>query len=244
MRVRTEAKREAILEAASKAFIELGFERCSMAEISARAGGSKATLYGYFSSKDHLFVEVARSAGEKHIQPAFNELAKSPAGGEEPALQRFGLEFLSYISQPDAVAIQRMVIAEAGHTQIGGLFFEAGPKIGHDKIAEFLKQAMARGRFRRADPDATTEHLMALLAAEIMPYCMLGLPVNTSKPNLKKVVARAVSAFVAAYAALDLMRLDCLSFVAYVITVVLAVRVPYLPTTLDAAFNSFDRSSA
>jgi len=199
MRVRTEAKREAILEAAAEAFIELGFERCSMAEISARVGGSKATLYSYFSSKEQLFVDVARNAGEKHIQPAFDELAETPAGQEEAALQRFGQELLSYISQPDAVAIQRMVIAEAGHTEIGKLFFEAGPKIGHEKIAEFLKRAMARGRFRRADAEAATEHLMALLTAEIMPRCMLGLAVNTSKGNIRKVVARAVSTFVTAY---------------------------------------------
>lgn len=200
MRVRTEAKREAILEEASKAFIELGFERTSMAEISARVGGSKATLYGYFPSKEQLFVEVARSAGEKHIRPAFDALMKSTDGNEAAALQRFGESFLGYISLPYAVSIQRMVIAEAGHTTIGQLFFESGPKIGHDGIAEFLKGAMARGRLRPADVTAATEHLIALLHAEIMPRRMLGLPVNTSRAQIRKVVERAVVAFMTAYA--------------------------------------------
>ena len=50
MRVKTEEKRQAILEEAAKAFQELGFERTSMSEICARVGGSKATLYNYFAS--------------------------------------------------------------------------------------------------------------------------------------------------------------------------------------------------
>lgn len=82
-----------------------------------------------------------------------------------------------------------MVVAEAGHTAIGQLFFEAGPKVGHDAVAAFMKGAMARGRLRRADPVVAAEHLLALLNAEIMPRRMFGLPVNTSKANIRKVVA-------------------------------------------------------
>lgn len=200
MRVRTLAKRDAILEEASKAFIELGFERTSMAEISARVGGSKATLYGYFPSKEQLFVEVARSVGGRQLQPAFDDLSASAEGDEEGALRRFGEGLLGYISQPEAVAIQRMVIAESGHSAIGRLFFEAGPKIGHEAIAGFLKRAMAGGRLRRADPMVATEQLLALLNAELVPRSLLGLPVNTSKVNVRKIVGRAVGTFMAAYA--------------------------------------------
>ncbi len=201
MRVRTEAKREAILAEASKAFIELGYERTSMAEISARVGGSKATLYGYFASKEQLFVDVARSAGERHVWPVFDELSQSAAGDEPAALQRFGEGLLGYICKPEAVSIQRMVVAESGHTTIGRHFFESGPKLGHDTVAEFLKGAMARGRLRPADPVVATAHLIALLNAEIMPRRMLGLPVKTSKPHIRKVVERAVGAFLGAYSA-------------------------------------------
>jgi AcrR family transcriptional regulator len=201
MRVRTEAKREAILEEASKAFVELGFERASMAEISARVGGSKATLYSYFESKEQLFVAVAQSVGEKYVWPAFEALTRCADGDEAAALQRFGEDFVGFTAQPYAVAIQRMVISESGHTSIGQLFFSTGPKRGNDAIAAFLEQAMARGRLRRADAGVATDHLIALLNAEIMPRRLLGLAVNTSKANIRKVVARAVSAFMAAYSA-------------------------------------------
>ena len=55
MRVKTEGRRQVIIDAALEVFKEVGYERASMAEISARAGGSKATLYNYFKSKEELF---------------------------------------------------------------------------------------------------------------------------------------------------------------------------------------------
>jgi AcrR family transcriptional regulator len=59
-RVRTEEKRAEIVRIASEAFDELGYDRCSMAAISDRLGGSKATLYGYFSSKEELLRAVIK----------------------------------------------------------------------------------------------------------------------------------------------------------------------------------------
>jgi AcrR family transcriptional regulator len=51
MRVKSDTRREAILEIAKDLFREVGYERASMAMISARVGGSKATLYSYFKSR-------------------------------------------------------------------------------------------------------------------------------------------------------------------------------------------------
>ena len=65
MRVRTEAKRDAIVGVAAAVFGEMGFERASMDEIAARTGASKATVYGYFGSKQELFLAVIRDAAER-----------------------------------------------------------------------------------------------------------------------------------------------------------------------------------
>jgi AcrR family transcriptional regulator len=58
MRVRSEEKRQEIIRIAAGLFEELGYERTSMSAIAARVGGSKATLYGYFSSKEELLRTV------------------------------------------------------------------------------------------------------------------------------------------------------------------------------------------
>ena len=77
MRVKTPARREAILAVAADVFKEMGFEGASMAEISARIGGSKATLYGYFKSKEELFVAVTHGEAKKQMEPALAALDQS-----------------------------------------------------------------------------------------------------------------------------------------------------------------------
>jgi len=57
-----EAKRKAILETAFRLFREQGFEKTSMSEITAQVGGSKATLYRHFPSKEELFAECLSEA--------------------------------------------------------------------------------------------------------------------------------------------------------------------------------------
>ena len=64
MRVRTDQRRQAIIDVALDVFREHGFERASMTMIAGRLGGSKGTLYGYFQSKEELF-ERARDAATR-----------------------------------------------------------------------------------------------------------------------------------------------------------------------------------
>jgi AcrR family transcriptional regulator len=198
MRVRTEAKREEILEIAAKAFIELGYERASMAEISSRVGGSKTTLYGYFESKEQLFIEVTKALGEKHLADAFAELRES-AADVGVALQRLGEKMIAFLVQPDALATQRMVIAEAGHSDIGQRFFEAGPRRGLESVAAYLQAAMDGGRLRVADARIAAQHLIALFEAETMPMRVLDVRVNTSRAHIRQAIERAVAVFLAAY---------------------------------------------
>ena len=67
MKVRTAARREAILEEALRLFEENGYERATMSELTRRLGGSKATLYGYFPSKQDLFLATIESRASEHL---------------------------------------------------------------------------------------------------------------------------------------------------------------------------------
>ncbi|HEY2834957.1 MAG TPA: helix-turn-helix domain-containing protein, partial [Rhizomicrobium sp.] len=51
-------RREAILKVAHTAFLSDGYAATSMSAIAAKVGGSKATLYYYFPSKEELFLAV------------------------------------------------------------------------------------------------------------------------------------------------------------------------------------------
>jgi AcrR family transcriptional regulator len=55
-----DVQREAILNAAVRAFSEIGYPSASMAQLARSCGVSKATLYHYFESKEALLFEALR----------------------------------------------------------------------------------------------------------------------------------------------------------------------------------------
>lgn len=80
MKKKTETKSQAIVDIAAEVFREMGFQRASMSEICRRVGGSKATIYNYFPSKELLFFEVMRQANESEfmaIHQALDHAAKT-----------------------------------------------------------------------------------------------------------------------------------------------------------------------
>lgn len=200
MRVKTEAKREAIVQVASEVFRELGFEGASMVEIAARVGGSRATLYGYFSSKEELFVAVIHASAKSHFDPIFTALAEEGDDDIERVLQRFGEKVLAVVCSQEVIQAQRAVIAEAGRSDIGRLFFEGGPKKGIAALAGFLERQMRNGRLRKADPHVAAGHLMALLDSETVRPSLLGMQGPLTRRELREATRRAVQVFLGGYA--------------------------------------------
>jgi AcrR family transcriptional regulator len=200
MKVRTDAKRDEILEVADAAFLELGYGRASMAEIAARVGGSKATLYGYFPSKEALFLAIIERRAERYVLPALARLEESAEEDVRTALRRFGEQFLEFIATEEAVATYRVIISEAAHSDIGRAFFEAGPRRCNEAVARYLAGAMNRGQLRKSDASVAALHFLALLAHGEMwqHYFMRELPTIT-RAQIKRIVERAVDAFLGGY---------------------------------------------
>lgn len=199
MRVKTEERRRHILKVASDVFLEVGFERASMAEISTRVGGSKATLYSYFPSKEALFLAVTLMLGKRHVEQAFSTLHIN-GGDLTQTLQCYGESILALFCNADVVSALRVVIAQSGNSDIGRNFYKAGPQIGQQALAEFMSQEVEAGRLRSVDPKLLGSHLRALLEADMLIPFLLGVRQTIPKSEIKRSVTSAVSAFMAAYA--------------------------------------------
>ncbi|MBN8443688.1 MAG: TetR/AcrR family transcriptional regulator [Thauera sp.] len=198
MKTKTETKRQAILDEAARAFRELGYEGASMSEIRARVGGSKATLYNYFASKDELFFEVMTASCEAEFQAAHASM--DPTTGDiEQSLRHFGERFLSFLYSPEVQANRHLSIAESGRTKLGQLLYERGVLRSQRLVAESIREAMAQGKLRTADPMLATQHLYALLEAELIDRFLLQLLGEVSKAEIEAITARALAVFMAAY---------------------------------------------
>ncbi|MBS1169800.1 MAG: rutR [Burkholderiaceae bacterium] len=220
MRKKTEAKKQSILKVATEVFREMGFQNASMNEIAARLGGSKATLYNYFPSKNEIFLEVVRNIAsqqeEKVISflempfPALTEDSQNkvdelflelqhPVEDIAVTLRRFGEKFLQFICSSEMVEIRRLLIAEAGRSDIGRFYYESGPKKGMERMAEFLRRAMAEGRLREADANIAAAHFRGLLESEVEERRLYGIDETLSEDVLNRTAENAVSVFIAAY---------------------------------------------
>src|SRR5579862_3565278 len=133
---KSDIKRQTILETAYRLFRTHGFDKTSMAEITAQVGGSKATLYSHFPSKEELFVECMMAALENYMSETLKHLDASRRD-PEAALQSFGTSVLNFICSPEQVEVRRLMIAEASRSGTGKLFFDKLSAL-RSKISSFL----------------------------------------------------------------------------------------------------------
>jgi AcrR family transcriptional regulator len=196
---KSDLKRQSILETAHRLFRAQGFEKTSIAEITAQVGGSKATIYSHFPSKEELFVECMMAAAANYMLGTFKHLDASRA---DPgvALRSFGASFLNFICSPEQLEVRRLMIAEAARSGTGKLFFDKISAL-RAHVSAFLSACMASGTLRHDDPDLAADHLGALLEAEILEPLLLHVREGSPAPEeIALVVQRAVAAFLRAYA--------------------------------------------
>jgi AcrR family transcriptional regulator len=199
LRVRTEARRRAILEAARDVFEEHGFERASMQMISERLGGSKATLYGYFPSKEELFL----AAIEEDIELQSGEIVEGVRAIEDvrEALLAFGRRYVSQATSKRPAAVFRMVANQPAESGVGLRFYERGLRQGWIKVSIWLGELMVAGKLRRsANGWVATMHLKGMLESEYVERRILNaMPKAIDKKTVDRIATDAVDAFLRAY---------------------------------------------
>lgn len=83
-------KKDTIVEAAMKAFAELGYEKTKISDVAARAGIGKGSFYDYFKSKEELVLEVVERIIQKH-----NSQSEEIVEGEMPTIDKLQLLYQS-----------------------------------------------------------------------------------------------------------------------------------------------------
>jgi TetR/AcrR family transcriptional repressor of mexJK operon len=191
-------KAESILAAARRMFLASGFGAVSMDAIAREAGASKATLYAYFASKEELFGAVVAGEGERYFR-GFSASELDPEK-VEASLTEIARRFLDLVLSPDAVAVNRITIAEAVRfPQLGEVFWGAGPEQTRLQIEGFLRRADAAETLSVADPRLAAEQFIALLRGDWHLRQLLRLDAPLDAAERAVAVKDAVTAFLRMY---------------------------------------------
>lgn len=154
-------RRDVLLEAAEREFLERGFGGCSIDHISRVSGVSKTTIYRQYPNKEALFEAVTLQTAD-----GMAHLAEIPLDSAEPETCLRDLAARIYRSQREDRFrdLLRLLIAETPHLP------ELAQRVRAQMMARLLKttaaffaELIAMGRMRHPDPlhAATTFTVLA-----------------------------------------------------------------------------------
>lgn len=200
MRTLTEQKRTDIMNAATNVFLEQGYERASMESVARTAECSKATLYNYFASKESLLDAVVRAYGTNFLTRAADDIFSQDSRHLplQDRLQRFGEGMLGAMTSDwKGLRLYRMVIGEAGHSNIGDIFYESGVRESMNTLATLMEQHIEAGDLRAGNPELRAKQFSALVKAEADElFLRHNMPMYTHE-DVVAMVKSAVEVFIA-----------------------------------------------
>lgn len=194
---RSNRKRSAIVEAAWQVFSEQGFERTSMDAIIAVCGGSKATLYAYFKSKEDLLAEAVLSRGMVLTEKAYDVLEEGRDFSE--TLHMFGRRYLDLYLNHDLLEVMRLAVAEGKNLKIGDVVYQEGFKKNWGKMAEYLELYIKPERLFSGRGWTAAMQLKGLLDREAVIRRSWGIVEKVSKKEIGNLVDNAIRAFMRIY---------------------------------------------
>jgi AcrR family transcriptional regulator len=184
------ARRQALLDAAEKLFMEQGFGASSMEAIAKAAGISKKTIYCFFETKEELFEAVMKDHIDRAPLPAFNEDIPDAASLEQAMVQNL-TEAASIRLVPFAMNLFRLTIAEAPRfPEIAQAFYREAPKKHVELLAKWLKSQVDHGLLALDNPEEAALFLSAVMITEPLRTAALGI---TALPSHEAIEAKAKS---------------------------------------------------
>ncbi len=165
---RKDARPDEITAAALALFVERGYAATRLEDIAARAGISKGTLYLYFANKEEIFKAVVR---EGLVSPLaeMRELAERYAGSSMELLRMLVEGWWARIGSTPLSGLPKLMIAEARNfPELARFYVDEVVEPGQRTIARIVERGIARGEFRRVEPQGA-----ALLIAAPMLLVML-----------------------------------------------------------------------
>jgi AcrR family transcriptional regulator len=161
-----------LLEAATRLFLTLGFEGTSCDLVAQEARAGKASIYARYANKTALLAAVVRDNLERLFDPGLPDAAAAPL---RERMRLAGETVIAKVLQPDAVALLRLLVAEA--QRLSDIAVDADAilrRIGIDHVAQAITGQPAAGQPDDGQSDAAAP-AAALLDLILMPALLRGL---------------------------------------------------------------------
>lgn len=196
----TDDKSFRVLQAASRVFLEHGFNAATTDMIQRAAGVSKATLYSRYPNKEALFAAVIENQCSRFTRQV-QQIEVTP-GNIRKVLQEIGHTYLSLLLSAEALALYRVVVAEADRfPHLAHTFYRSGPGTMTRILAAHLEKAAAAGEIdvQAIGLEAAATLFMSMLRGEGQLIALTHPESQASQVQIGQWVSQAVTTFLRAY---------------------------------------------
>lgn len=192
-------RRTHYLQVALDLFAAHGFHGVSIDQLVAAAGGSKATLYRYFSSKEELFEAIIADLTDTTVADrSVDELADLRL---EEGLRAIGHATARAALSEQATVLFRLAVGEyVRFPELAQLMFERGPAVSYARLRDFLAGRAAAGEIHVDDPQIAAEQFLGGIVGHLQLRRALG-QAPTDPTQITARVEAGVKTFLAAHRA-------------------------------------------
>jgi AcrR family transcriptional regulator len=194
--LRKQTRRSAIVAHARQAFLRDGYAGMSMSGLIATLGGSKATLWSYFPSKEALFAAVLEDAAGAYARD-MGELLRLSDDLRSGVFELCN-SLIGKIVSPEPMQLTRLVLAESGRSpEVGKIFYAHAVGPMEASIAAYLNRHMEAGRLRATDPRLAARLLIDLCNGP-QARCLWGME-SLDQAQIARDAANITDVFLRAY---------------------------------------------
>jgi len=180
--------RQIIYEAARHQFAESGYATTSMETVARHAGVSTKTLYRLVPNKAALFEGMVTDRLDRFLSEV--NLRAIDCAEIDEALYAALLACTELALDPEAIALQRMILQETGKADLARTFYQNGMARNVAALSDWLRTQQKRGLIACGDTDEAAGFLLGMVAfAPQRATVFGGLPL----PSKRQVEARVRS---------------------------------------------------
>lgn len=199
---RSQAKRDAILDAARTSFLANGYQGTSVDQIAAAATVSKQTVYKHFGDKRELLSAIVHAVLDGAVRPFAGRVAHLSESTDLRAdLTALGIDYLRSVLSEPVVGLRRLVVAEAGRVpELAELYYRQAPARTLAAFADAFAALDRRGVLAVPDAALAAEHFAFLVVGRSIDQALFfGGPRTLAELDLETYVGAGVRVFLAAY---------------------------------------------